>query len=385
MDVDFVARGFRLPQYRGSLAISSATGRGTTWMADRLRQAVDEALCQSMDELATIVERLELQQQHDERLGFLGANTRAHMADLMAQLGELESDSLDALKHKFALHFAMRKLWLESVLRTLETSANCDITPTQLLSTCELLRLDVDHVGGSASSCASRVKEASEAHFTADKWATLAASKTSPAVNHHPLVRALSSMSETLEVVRAKILVCRECVSMIDGDHSASLSPEEIARVFASLKPDIDALNHLYQASVTSLAFYDSNSSVTGDSNFDMDDSTKSDELIGIEPSLADIPHGATVFGYTPFGVDDLDAPELVFEADIEQEACQGRLKPSAIDRNERIRLSKQKRADEQVASARKNDIVGMMCELKTAIDSRSKASTTVNQQTSEE
>ncbi|KAJ2013698.1 hypothetical protein GGI14_005250 [Coemansia sp. S680] len=188
-------------------------------------------------------------------------------------------------------------------------------------------------------------------------------------------------MSEALETVRAKILVCRECVSMVEDDvvgsedRQAVPSPEEIARVFASLKPDIDALNHLYQASVTSLAFYDSGSEPASS---DKNDSTSTvpAELTDFELGLTTIPEGTTVFGYTPFGGDSLDAPEQIFEADIEQETGQGRLKSSNIDRSERIRLSKQKRAEEQVASTRKNDIVYMMSELKTAIDSRSKTST---------
>ncbi|KAJ2740179.1 hypothetical protein GGI20_005940 [Coemansia sp. BCRC 34301] len=150
-------------------------------------------------------------------------------------------------------------------------------------------------------------------------------------------------MSETLEVVRAKILVCRECVSMVEEEHTTGsaldevadpetkrtvASPEEIARVFSSLKSDIDALNHLYQASATSLAFYDSDPSLASSNSLGAADSTPSAELLGCGPSLAEIPEGATVFGYTPVGIDDLDAPELVFEADVEQEEGHGRLKP---------------------------------------------------------
>ncbi|KAJ2582257.1 hypothetical protein GGH95_001635 [Coemansia sp. RSA 1836] len=360
-DVDFVTRGFRLPQYRGSLAISSATGHGTAWMANHVRRAIDSALSQSMDTLAYAIERSNHQQQGQGE-SFLSSDTRARMADLKAQLGELELESLEALKHKFALHFAMRKLWLESVLRTLEPYANSDAQLEQLVAICNLLRPDIERVCDTASASTSRVKEASEAQYTARKWASLAASKANPTTNHHPLVRALGSMSETLEVVRAKILVCRECVSMVAGecttgqslddgaDFEASrsaASPEEIARVFASLKSDIDALNHLYQASVTSLAFCDSDSNLAGDCNQVAADSIVGAEPLGVGPGSTEIPDGATVFGYTPVGVDDLDAPELVFEADVEQEADQGRQRPSNIDRSERIRLSKQKRAEE--------------------------------------
>ncbi|KAJ2095062.1 hypothetical protein GGI03_000859 [Coemansia sp. RSA 2337] len=384
MDVDFVARGFRLPQYRGSQAIASATGRGSAWMAEHVRQAIDSALSLSIDTLADIIERPKQQSQQGEMESFLDSDTRMCMADLRAQLGdgsELEPTSLEALKHKFAVHFAMRKLWLESVIRTLESYTDDDIRSEQLLPICELLVPGIVRVSETAGLSANRVKEASEAQYTARKWASLAATKADSTGSHHPLVRSLSSMSEALETVRAKILVCRECVSMVEDDvvgsedRQAVPSPEEIARVFASLKPDIDALNHLYQASVTSLAFYDSGSEPASS---DKNDSTSTvpAELTDFELGLTTIPEGTTVFGYTPFGGDSLDAPEQIFEADIEQETGQGRLKSSNIDRSERIRLSKQKRAEEQVASTRKNDIVYMMSELKTAIDSRSKTST---------
>ncbi|KAJ2000261.1 hypothetical protein GGI06_005961 [Coemansia sp. S85] len=184
-------------------------------------------------------------------------------------------------------------------------------------------------------------------------------------------------MSEALETVRAKILVCRECVSMVEDDVADSEdaqavpSAEEIARVFASLKTDIDALSHLYQASVTSLAFYDSGSGPTSGDN---DGSVAVPaELIDFEQESTAIPDGATVFGYTPVGGDDLDAPELIFEAEIKQGGGQERLKVAYTNRSSQLLL---KRAEEQVASARKNDIVGMISELKSAIDSRSKAST---------
>ncbi|KAJ2491848.1 hypothetical protein IWW37_001926 [Coemansia sp. RSA 2050] len=361
MDIDFVIRGFRLPQYRGSLAISSRSGRGTAWMAEHVRQAVDLALSESIGSFTDIIERLELKQGQME--SFLGSDARAQMADLRAQLddaSELGSMTLEALRLKFALHFAMRKLWLESVVRTLEQYLDADIHPEQLLSMCELLGSDIDRVSETASLLADRVKEAGEAQFTARKWASLAATKADSTKSHHPLVRALGSMSEALETVRAKILVCRECVSMAEDDavdsEDAQFVPsvEEIARVFASLKTDIDALNHLYQASVTSLAFYDSGS---GPTSGDYDGSvTAPAELIDFEQGSVAIPDGATVFGYTPIGGNDLDAPEQIFEADTEQGVGQERLK--------------------QAASARKNDIVGMISELKSAIDSRSKAST---------
>ncbi|KAJ2829868.1 hypothetical protein GGI24_002043, partial [Coemansia furcata] len=218
-----------------------------------------------------------------------------------------------------------------SVVRTLEPSSDVDIRPEQLLSICELVVPDITRVSETASLSSSRVKEATEARYTAGKWESLAATKSVSTDSHHPLVRALSNMSEALDTVRAKILVCRECVSMVDDhfvdpeDNETVPSPEEIARVFASLKPDIDALNHLYQASVTSLAFYDSGSvPISGDN----DDSTRVPaELTDYELGSMAIPEGATVFGYTPVGGDDLDAPELIFEADIERETGQERLK----------------------------------------------------------
>ncbi|KAJ2836011.1 hypothetical protein FBU31_001477 [Coemansia sp. 'formosensis'] len=335
MDVDVVTRGFRLPQYHGSQAISSMPGRGTAWMAEHVRQTIDSALSLSIDTLADIIEHPKQQtSQYSEAEGFLDSNTRAHMAELRAQLsddGELESMTLEALRNKFALHFAMRRLWLESVVRTLEPSSDVDIRPEQLLSICGLVVSDITRVSETASLSASRVKEATEARYTAGKWASLAATKSVSTDSHHPLVRALSNMSEALDTVRAKILVCRECVSMVDDhvvdfeDKEAVPSPEEIARVFASLKPDIDALNHLYQASVTSLAFYDSGS---GPISGDNDDSTRVPaELTDYELGSMAIPEGATVFGYTPVGGDDLDAPELIFEADIERETGQERLK----------------------------------------------------------
>ncbi|KAJ2792765.1 hypothetical protein GGI18_000136 [Coemansia linderi] len=372
MDVDFVTRGFRLPQYRGSLAISSRPGRGTAWMAEHVRQAVDSALSESIGAFADSIEHSELQPGQME--SFLDSDTRVQMADLRAQLddaSELGSMTLEALRLKFALHFAMRKLWLESVVRTLESNLGADIRPEQLLSLCELLGPDIARVSEAAGLLADRVKEASEAQFTARKWASLAATKADSAESHHPLVRALGSMSEALETVRAKILVCRECVSMVEDDVADSEdaqavpSAEEIARVFASLKTDIDALNHLYQASVTSLAFYDSGSGPTSGDN---DGSVAVPaELMDFEQGSTAIPDGATVFGYTPVGGDDLDAPELIFEAEIEQGGGQERLKVAYTNRSSQLL---------QVASARKNDIVGMISELKSAIDSRSKAST---------
>ncbi|KAJ2882419.1 hypothetical protein H4R27_003451 [Coemansia aciculifera] len=341
MDVDFVTRGFRLPQYRGSLAISSTAGRGTAWMAEHVRQAIDSALSLGMDTFSDIIERPKQQPQQSEMESFLDSDTRMCMTDLRAQLsdvGELEPMSLEALKHKFAAHFAMRKLWLESVIRTIEPYSDADTRSEQVLSICGLIVPDIVRVSETASLLASRVKEASEAQYTARKWASLAATKADPTGSHHPLIRALSSMSEALETVRAKILVCRQCVSMVEDDvvdaedRQSVPSPEEIARVFASLKPDIDALNYLYQASVTSLAFYDSGSEPTSGDNNDST-STVPAELTDFELGSTTIPEGATVFGYTPIAGDSLDAPEQIFEADIERETGQERLKVVYYDR----------------------------------------------------
>ncbi|KAJ1932381.1 hypothetical protein FBU59_006388 [Linderina macrospora] len=72
-------------------------------------------------------------------------------------------------------------------------------------------------------------------------------------------------MSESLQTLKAKMMVCRESIGLEEsGVHDLSseaetrLSPEETARLFASLKAELGALSAQYQAALTILTCGDS-------------------------------------------------------------------------------------------------------------------------------
>ncbi|KAJ2498841.1 hypothetical protein GGH96_003988 [Coemansia sp. RSA 1972] len=177
-------------------------------------------------------------------------------------------------------------------------------------------------------------------------------------------------MSTVLATIQAKMTVCQECIN-VAGDTDAASNPDgedtskEAAVLFASLKLDIDMLSAHYQDSVAML-------------HGDADDGYSGSilgavaEISAYEDESDTFLDGVNIYGYTPLGNNDLDAPYMLYEADAE--TSQTSKRPQAtLDRVDRIRMQKQKRADEETAKQKKNDVFSMINELKVAIDGRSR------------
>ncbi|KAJ2190217.1 hypothetical protein EV181_001157 [Coemansia sp. RSA 532] len=143
--------------------------------------------------------------------------------------------------------------------------------------------------------------------------------------------------------------VCQECINVVDSIDAASEpngkdTSKEAAALFASLKLDIDVLSAHYQDCVAML--HDDNTGCSGSV------SGAVAEISAYEDEPDTPLDGVNIYGYTPLGSSDLDAPYMLYEADAETSQTSKR---------------------PETAKQKKNDVFSMINELKVAIDSRSK------------
>lgn len=296
-EVDFIAKGFRLPQPTQSL-VPIEPQEGSQWMAQNLRMAVKQALTQSLEVLSTL-------------------NGRPK-----DPLDEYD-DSLASLKSLFSLHFNLRKQWLESLLMT--------NGPAQSV---------ISLLTESYTTQADNLQRARDTQYMSPIWKDIRATRT-----NHPLILGLGRMSATLDTIQAKLLVIREMKG----------TDQDMARVFGSLKADLDLLNGQYQSSIATATQPPPTTDPTPDiptptpeTNTNVDD--------------------VETYGYVPVDIHNMDAPNQIFEADetAKKEPKKDRL--GGLDRNERIQLMRQQRKDQESQKSKRTDILSMMSELKSAL-----------------
>ncbi|KAJ2799754.1 hypothetical protein H4R21_003437 [Coemansia helicoidea] len=179
-------------------------------------------------------------------------------------------------------------------------------------------------------------------------------------------------MADVLGALQAKVLVCRQCVGADGEDGSEEAAeddtPEHVARVFASLKADIDMLNAHYQDAVTRLLCADAAPDVCTGEGVSSGPAVAAMAMDDAEAMVGD----ARVFELTMLSADALDAPDLAFEADAE--STQQRPRPAqTAARSDRIRQQRERRAEEAAVRERRGDITTMMAELRSAVGTRAK------------
>ncbi|KAJ1944603.1 hypothetical protein GGF37_002114 [Kickxella alabastrina] len=373
-EIEFVSRGYRLPHSGGAFsAIAARPGLGAMWAANHTRETINTVLTRSIDGLFVLL--------GDQLPQHMEMSVSALQCEL-AESSDSDALSLDMLRHKFDLHFALRKQWLESTLHALELLTEPSISHARLFQSLERVSAQVQCVHLSAINAIGDIRGVQEAQYTSRRWESLAATTPSddPSVpdNNGP-ARLLNRMADTLETIQAKLYVCRESTNTINTNISGQtdsidqgMAPENIARIFASLKSDIETLNIQYQETLTSLTCPDP--AFANDSNkgcFSAGFPSNAD--LGCKVDFNAVPEGTRVFGYTPLGAEDLDAPEMVFEADVELANGNNKPKLSGVDRSERIRAQRQRREIEQEAAVKRGEISSMLLELKSAIGGRTK------------
>ncbi|KAJ2708412.1 hypothetical protein H4R19_004758 [Coemansia spiralis] len=361
-EAEFAARGFRLPQPGPAPGIASRSGRGTQLVTLRTRVAVGAVL----DRVARVLVGVarEMADGADGDAELLGAASDAYVN--LEAAGTPDDPPLGALRATFDMVFGLRRLWLVCICEKLERLAHSGANDGQLLRGLRATNHGIERVCVAATAGLDELARVREAQYTASRWESLAAA--GPGGGGHssqPLQRALGAMSEVLGTIQAKVLVCRECV---DADGSDS-TPVHVARVFASLKADIDMLSVHYQESVTGLLCVDGGSAVCVD-----DRMSASPAVAAMAMDVEAIADDARIFECTPFSTDALDAPELAFEADAESSRRGPRAAPT-VARSERIRQQRERRAEEVVVRERQGDITTMMAELRSAIGPRAKGS----------
>ncbi|KAJ2367981.1 hypothetical protein IW150_005530 [Coemansia sp. RSA 2607] len=292
-EIEFVARGFRLPHSADAPSIANRPGQGANQAAKHTRHTIATTLAQS-----TIILR-----------GLLGENL-ADTVDL-DDLTNTTSDenSLEQLRRQFSEHFALRRQWLCALLEILDRASHrCFATKVpQISKQAAQYRKTADHA-------VEELRRARESQYTAKRWESFAATSS---LQQTPgeLVRSLTDMSSVLETVQAKLCVCHDFLHQTEA---AGFS-EDAARVFASLKHDIDMLNMRYQQAVTLLTC-----SAAGD-----DEEKEAVTVEGVQEDVGDSGDDAHVVGCTPVGLVELDAPGMVFEADMEPGPSTGKSKVS--------------------------------------------------------
>ncbi|PIA16479.1 hypothetical protein COEREDRAFT_81154 [Coemansia reversa NRRL 1564] len=385
-EMDFISRGFRLPLINSPLQLSHyRPGRGTMFAAQHMRQKIGIVLVQTIKALTDIAMDVKFAEK------YINSNLYKELRDATTKCMVLldyyqDSEcvlSLEYLRQVFTAQFTLRRLWLECVLNCFRIAADSDNgNQKQLLDLFQSTTKHIQCLRVASAGGLDELKSVREAQYSATRWKELAESH--PGINQtpQPLIRPLTNMSDTLTTLQAKVLICQECIHATDGSVTQTLdtltearpnserSPEEIARLFASLKSDIDMLGTHYQEAITRLlCLEDVDENVFGiDSTIGTDSGADALEL-----SVDDVPSDARVFGYTLLSADGLDAPEMTFEANVEgKQLKSGRTQPT-LDRNERIRLQRQRRVDEEADKERKGNVTTMMLELRSAIGNRTK------------
>ncbi|KAJ1994746.1 hypothetical protein GGI25_001403 [Coemansia spiralis] len=383
-EVAFVSRGFRVPHYAGTQGILLRPGRGMLWAASHLRQTVITALTSGIQALFSVLveEMLPIASQIDQHVGVDISAAVIEFQDLFEALIRNEEEcSLDQLRQLFELHFALRKLWFQGIIGLTEFACKADMAISQkgFYSRLNSLTTEIERVLSIITESVDDIKKARDAEYTAKRWAALSkkADGSGSGSAYHPVVRSLNSMTSTIDTISAKLYICKEAIgySEDENDEKSAIPYEELARVFTSLKSDIDILNGLYQQIITNLTIGDGINLVSA-TYADQRDGKLDNSKYNIdscELDSSDIPEGAQVFGYTPLEMEDTDDAEMVFEADLSEEQ-EPKSKRHPLGRSERIRIQKQQREEDEKAKQRKGEINSIMLELRSAISNRTKA-----------
>ncbi|KAJ2787037.1 hypothetical protein GGI15_001025 [Coemansia interrupta] len=303
-EIEFVGRGFRLPQYTGALNIASRSGQGAMWAAKHARQTVDEMLSETIDVL-------------QELLGgqLAGSPELDELVDLACD--EVPGGcSLEHLRRKFAVHFSLRRIWLGSILESIDSvMATGTRADHKSIDTClSEAVVHVERYMEAADRTVEALRRVRESQYTAKRWESLAGA--SSLKNTGALARSLVDMGNVLDTIQAKLCVCRDFVDQVDD--TGAVFSEDAARIFASLKPDIDVLNSRYQQAVTLLTCPETDGEER--TPLFMDGVQEDSEAFGDD---------LDVFGCTPMQLVELDAPGMVFEAEMDIGQSAGRSKVS--------------------------------------------------------
>ncbi|KAJ2723032.1 hypothetical protein GGI07_002926 [Coemansia sp. Benny D115] len=232
-------------------------------------------------------------------------------AELLAESDGPGQFMLEHLRQRRDLCFALRRLWLETQMQIIDTAVDDDSRQ----HTMSKIREQAAQLTKISISGVEDINQARDAQFTAKRWQMLAQQHqtTDPTQHSHatnPLVRSLDRIADVLETVNAKVHLCHQYLEQTTKDDMES---EHAVRVFTSLKSDLDTIYGQYQEAINALAY---------------DEGAKSDvaNLLDTDVAASDVvldsvSDDMVVYGYTPLGAEGLDAPELVFEADMQAES----------------------------------------------------------------
>ncbi|KAJ2808192.1 hypothetical protein H4R20_000970 [Coemansia guatemalensis] len=369
-EMDLITRGFRLPVSNAPLQLSQhRPGRGTLFAAQHMRQKIGLVLFQNIKTLTDIA--LDTNIADECSNSGLYKELRDAFAECMVLIEYYQDPecvlSLEYLRQAFAAQFTLRRLWLEYILACFRIAAYSDNnSQTQLLGLLQSTSKHIQRLHTAATSGLDELKAVKEAQYAATRWKAFA--EPQPNVSHgsQPLMRSLTNMADALTTLQAKVLICQECIYVADDNATQTpgtlaeakldneRSPEDVARLFASLKSDIDMLGTHYQEAITRLLCSDdAEENVFGNDSDTVDIDSRAGAL---EVNADDVPKDVRVFGYTSLSADGLDAPEMTFEANVEA--------------NQHVTARKE--ADKE----RKGNVTTMMLELRSAIGSRTKGNT---------
>ncbi|KAJ2559144.1 hypothetical protein EV175_000475 [Coemansia sp. RSA 1933] len=380
-EITFVSKGFRASQYAGVYRISSQPGQGTLWVAKNLQQTTAKSLVLCIQTLFDTLDATATAASIEQQAVVFDLRNKF---ETMAESNPDKSSTLEHLQSLFELHFTTRKIWLKTILARFEPAYTVDNMDDRnaLLSILENTTADITPVLRVVNGAIDGITRAREAQFTAKSWEALSENtKGSDAStsSYRSAVRCLASMTSTIDTITAKLVVCKSTIEpseesegRVDGIQDVPF--DEVARVFASLKADIDVLAGLYQEAMTSLTMDSDGADSTTvilDQGYDRMQDTADDGDI----NMSDILEGTQVFRCTPFDTSDMNTSDLVFEADSSNDQLTRRKggQQPALDRSERIRLQKQNREKEAEARRKAGEVHSMMSELKTAIGTRGK------------
>ncbi|KAJ2759150.1 hypothetical protein H4S06_002364 [Coemansia sp. BCRC 34490] len=401
-EIVFVTRGLRIPQHTAATAgsgISSRAGHGMRWAGSHLHKTTIDALAGStrpilaaLDTVASAAEfqadelmlrlcnRATVSALRQEEAAALDQSNNMH--DDGNNGGNRDSSPVDQMQRLFGLHFAARKLWLETILVALEPVCmlisgeekdggvvTVAVDRDVFLASVGAICTEVDRVLVAAAEATDRITAAREAQYTARRWESVA-SATAEAATSQPVVRCLASMADATTAIGAKLVVCRDAVEQ----PGAGELFDNVARVFASLKKDIDALGALYQETMTTLVFAGEEAGGAPVTTIAALGNDQGGGSWHADDAQMDHEDDAWVFGCSPLDADSMDTSGLVFESDPAHDPSpsmrRGQQGP-AVDRSERIRLQRQKRENEEHQRRRVGEVRSMMSELRTAISTR--------------
>ncbi|KAJ2681889.1 hypothetical protein GGH99_004983, partial [Coemansia sp. RSA 1285] len=337
-EIVFVTRGLRIPQHTAATAgsgISSRAGHGMRWAGSHLHKTTIDALAGSTRPILVALDTVAstAESQADESMLQLCNRTtvmafRNEEAAALDQSNNMRDDDnngdnrdsspVDQMQRLFGLHFAARKLWLETILVALEpvcmmiSSEGNDggvvaaVDRDVFLASVGAICTEVDRVLVAAAEATARITAAREAQYTARRWESVA-SATAEAATSQPVVRCLASMADATTTMGAKLVVCRDAVELPDAGESF----DNVARVFASLKKDIDALGALYQETMTTLVFAGKEAGGAPAATIAAFGNDQGDGSWHADDAQADHEDDAWVFGCSPLDADSMDTSGL--------------------------------------------------------------------------